>query len=70
MFAELGYGGATVRDITRRTDLATGTFYNYFTNKEDVFEALTCESGEELRAFISRAARGRVISSNLLKPAI
>ena len=55
VFAELGYGGATVRDIIRRTDLATGTFYNYFTNKEDVFEALTRESGEELRALLSAA---------------
>src|SRR5439155_26452791 len=30
VFAQLGYGAATVRDIVRRTDLATGTFYNYF----------------------------------------
>ena len=55
VFAELGYGGATVRDITRRTALATGTFYNYFTNKEEVFEALTRENGEELRALLSAA---------------
>ena len=55
VFAELGYGGATVRDIIRRTALATGTFYNYFINKEEVFEALTQESGEELRSLLSAA---------------
>src|ERR1019366_10095935 len=30
VFAELGYDAAGVRDISRRTDLASGTFYNYF----------------------------------------
>ena len=40
VFADLGYGAATVRDIVRRTDLATGTFYNYFPDKEAVFRAL------------------------------
>ncbi|MDA8643165.1 TetR/AcrR family transcriptional regulator, partial [Alphaproteobacteria bacterium] len=57
VFAELGYGGATVRDIIRRTDLATGTFYNYFTNKEELFEALSNETGEELRALLSEARK-------------
>lgn len=40
VFSELGYGAATVRDIIRRTDLAAGTFYNYFPDKESVFIAL------------------------------
>lgn len=55
VFAELGYGGTTVRDIIRRTDLATGTFYNYFTSKEDVFEALNTQIGEELRSQLAAA---------------
>ena len=40
VFAEKGLGAATARDIVRETDLATGTFYNYFRDKEDVFRAL------------------------------
>src|SRR3954462_8056734 len=40
VFAEKGYGAATARDIVRETDLASGTFYNYFDDKEDVFRAL------------------------------
>ena len=40
VFAELGYESATVRDIIRRTGLASGTFYNYFRSREEVFEAL------------------------------
>jgi AcrR family transcriptional regulator len=33
----IGYGTATVRDIIGRTGLASGTFYNYFPDKESVF---------------------------------
>jgi AcrR family transcriptional regulator len=40
VFAEKGLGEATARDIVRETDLATGTFYNYFRDKDDCFRAL------------------------------
>ncbi|HWA02229.1 MAG TPA: TetR/AcrR family transcriptional regulator [Rhizomicrobium sp.] len=40
VFAEMGYGAATVRDIIRATPLASGTFYNYFKSKEEVFQAI------------------------------
>src|SRR3954470_23630249 len=55
-FAEKGYGEATARDIVRETDLATGTFYNYFEDKQDVFMALLEEMGEQGRA-IAREQR-------------
>jgi AcrR family transcriptional regulator len=56
VFADLGYGAATVRDIVRRTDLATGTFYNYFPDKEAVFRALLEEVARQARELV-RAAR-------------
>jgi AcrR family transcriptional regulator len=43
VFAEKGFGEATARDIVRETDLATGTFYNYFRDKDEVFRALLRE---------------------------
>jgi AcrR family transcriptional regulator len=57
VFAELGYGAATVRDIVRRTDLATGTFYNYFPDKEAVFRELLDESAKEARVRVREARR-------------
>jgi len=57
VFSELGYGAATVRDIVRRTDLATGTFYNYFPDKEAVFRALLDESAAQTRALVREARR-------------
>jgi AcrR family transcriptional regulator len=56
VFAELGYGASTIRDIVRRTDLATGTFYNYFPDKESVLRALMEETAGEARGRV-RAAR-------------
>jgi AcrR family transcriptional regulator len=49
VFAELGYDAAGVRDVIRRTDLASGTFYNYFPDKETVFRAVVDESAQEVR---------------------
>src|SRR5499427_6320090 len=48
VFAEMGYGAAGVRDIVRRTDLASGTFYNYFKDKDEIFEAVVAELSIEL----------------------
>ena len=56
VFGEIGYGAASVRDIVRRTDLATGTFYNYFPDKESVLHALVDELAGEARRRV-RAAR-------------
>ena len=49
VFSDIGYGAATVRDVIRRTDLAAGTFYNYFPDKESVFRALIEDAGLEAR---------------------
>ena len=49
VFAERGYDAATVRDIIRATPLAAGTFYNYFTSKEEVRRALKEEMAEIIR---------------------
>lgn len=49
VFSDLGYGAATVRDIIRATPLASGTFYNYFKSKEEVFQAIQDESALRIR---------------------
>jgi AcrR family transcriptional regulator len=67
VFAEKGVGAATARDIVRETDLATGTFYNYFDDKNDVFRALISDHAEKARR-IARAERrqpGRTVEERL-----
>jgi AcrR family transcriptional regulator len=58
VFAELGYDAAGVRDVIRRTDLAAGTFYNYFPDKESVFRAVLDESAQEIRRRLVAVRRG------------
>ena len=54
VFLEKGISNTTVRDIIRKTSLASGTFYNYFKSKEEVLIAALDESaieiGQELRS--------------------
>ena len=56
VFAQIGYETATVRDIIRGTDLASGTFYNYFKSKEEVFEALADDGARRFKPIL-RAER-------------
>ena len=58
VFAELGYGQATVRDVIRRTELASGTFYNYFPDKKSVLRALVEDNAAVVQERL-REARAR-----------
>lgn len=62
VFAELGYDGATIRDVIRGTTLAAGTFYNYFPDKESLLRALFDESMRRLHV---RAKEGRAEAATL-----
>jgi AcrR family transcriptional regulator len=62
VFVELGYDAATVRDIVARTQLAPGTFYNYFPDKESVLRALVGDASSEGAQRIREArARGETL---------
>lgn len=56
VFVQLGFAKATVRDVIRATPLASGTFYNYFKSKEEVYQALRDEAALAVRPSL-RAAR-------------
>lgn len=48
VFAERGYYAARVDDIVRAARTSHGTFYLYFTNKEDLLRALAVECADEM----------------------
>jgi len=54
VFARIGYEATNIRDIIRETDLASGTFYNYFKSKEEVFEAVADDSVQRFRPMLQR----------------
>jgi AcrR family transcriptional regulator len=61
VFAADGYGAASVRDIVRRTELASGTFYNYFPDKASIFAAIVRDVAAEA---LRRARDARREASN------
>lgn len=59
VFAEKGYHAATVRDVVAEADVAIGTFYFYFPDKETLFVYLYEETAEFLAQTIEQAISGR-----------
>jgi AcrR family transcriptional regulator len=58
VFARKGYHAARVDDIVKVAKTSHGTFYLYFANKEDLFQALVLDVADELGALT--AALGEV----------
>ena len=48
VFERDGYVNARLSDITRKAKMSTGSFYTYFTNKEEIFAAVLEEVQEEM----------------------
>ncbi len=48
VFAQRGYHAARVDDIVKVADTSHGTFYLYFSNKEDLFRALAVDVAEQM----------------------
>lgn len=58
VFEERGYFGASVSEIGRRCGLSQGTFYQYFSNKEQAFRELTDDVLSEFWAKANQAVDG------------
>lgn len=59
VFADKGFYAATVRDIVKAADVAIGTFYFYFPDKESLFVHLYEETADFLLQAIDQAVRSR-----------
>ena len=51
LFSKEGFHGVTAVDICREAGAATGSFYHYFSNKEDLFLAVTSMYMNEVASF-------------------
>lgn len=59
VFAAQGYYAATIRDIVAEADVAIGTFYFYFPDKETLFVHLYEETADFLLQAIRQAVNSR-----------
>jgi len=53
LFIEKGYFNTSTRDIIALSEVGTGTFYNYFIDKEDILKALLEDFAEQIISSIS-----------------
>lgn len=55
LFGKLGYHKTTVPMVVAESDSSTGSFYNYFENKEDLFAQVLVSIGERLSSELDEA---------------
>lgn len=61
------YRGVTTRELLAEAGLSTGTFYNYFPSKEDLYETLAEEAlGADVARITGASAHGVPIGRGLL----
>lgn len=53
LFLQKGYVNTSVREIIARSGFGTGTFYNYFIDKEDILKELLEEFADEIISSIN-----------------
>src|SRR4029453_2552682 len=58
IFAELGYHDASIVKITEAAGVAQGTFYLYFSGKQEIFEELVRDLNRRVRHAMAEGAEG------------
>lgn len=53
LFISKGYYDTAIRDIIKNANVGTGTFYNYFSDKEDILEVLLEDFANQIMQSIS-----------------
>jgi AcrR family transcriptional regulator len=53
-----GYSGASIGRITERAKLAQGTFYLYFASRQDLFDQLLLQLGEDMHLYLAKRVEG------------
>ncbi|MBX9646196.1 MAG: TetR/AcrR family transcriptional regulator, partial [Xanthobacteraceae bacterium] len=59
LFAESGYGGASMRELARRVGVRESSLYNHFAGKAAILEAIVSEHGPASSASRLEAPRYR-----------
>ena len=57
LFSKRGLEKTTVADIVKKSEIARGTFYNYFTDTQSLFDCLIDELNQKVKSAIQQTRR-------------
>ena len=60
VFAEKGYSQTRIQDLLKAAGVSPGAFYNYFSNKEELFLEIVREAGDGFRDSIKKIRQSRI----------
>jgi AcrR family transcriptional regulator len=60
VFAEKGYSQTRIQDLLKAAGVSPGAFYNYFSNKEELFLEIVREAGDGFRDSIKDIRQKRI----------
>jgi len=69
-FVSYGYHNTTAKTVASKAGVATGTFYQYFENKEDMLRVIAKQRMEELYQQVPSATEFLELSSNVEKATV
>jgi len=58
VFASKGFSATKMADIAAEASVGVGTLYNYFANKQEIFEAIFLSRAEQFQATLDNATAG------------
>jgi AcrR family transcriptional regulator len=64
VFAEKGYSQTRIQDLLKAAGVSPGAFYNYFSNKEELFLEIVREAGDGFRDSIKKIRQSRIRIGN------
>ena len=67
-FLNKGFKEASMRNISQKADVGLSNIYNYFKNKDEIFEAIVKPAKDEMFTFITRQHTEEYIDFNKISP--
>ena len=66
LMKDRGYYGTTIRDICRKANVSVGTFYTYFTSKQDVFTDIFSAADDLFVNSVSNEIKGDTVCDKIV----
>ncbi|MEK6776668.1 MAG: TetR/AcrR family transcriptional regulator [bacterium] len=70
LFSEKGFHGTSMQEIAEKSEFAVGTLYNFFANKDEIYQTLITETAGRFHSSLMKALQARTGELNRLKACV